>query len=171
VYNCRVAEYHTYFVGDEGWGFSVWAHNSYGPGGGPARLTWQELSAADRQLLNEVLHGKQPHSALGRLSPQRLEAVLDYYQATGAAGRGTLPGELVRDFNQARVDFLRTGRGQPPAGVYDFAEGWLQRQTPEWFEANRDAVNRLRQAIETMRRRGADGPSGVSARTGTDRGR
>lgn len=31
VYNCRVAEYHTYFVGDESWGWSVWAHNSYDP--------------------------------------------------------------------------------------------------------------------------------------------
>jgi len=30
VYNCRVAEYHTYFVGDAAWGFSVWAHNNYG---------------------------------------------------------------------------------------------------------------------------------------------
>jgi hypothetical protein len=29
VYNCRVAEYHTYFVGDESWPFSVWAHNAY----------------------------------------------------------------------------------------------------------------------------------------------
>ena len=29
VYNCRVAEYHTYFVGREEWGFSVWAHNQY----------------------------------------------------------------------------------------------------------------------------------------------
>jgi len=28
VYNLRVAEYHTYFVGDEGWGFDVWAHKS-----------------------------------------------------------------------------------------------------------------------------------------------
>ena len=28
VYNCRVAEYHTYFVGGEEWGFSVWAHNA-----------------------------------------------------------------------------------------------------------------------------------------------
>jgi hypothetical protein len=27
VYNCRVADYHTYFVGDADWGFSVWAHN------------------------------------------------------------------------------------------------------------------------------------------------
>jgi hypothetical protein len=28
VYNCRVAEYHTYFVGDQEWGFSIWSHNS-----------------------------------------------------------------------------------------------------------------------------------------------
>ncbi|MBA2227128.1 hypothetical protein H0921_13275 [thermophilic bacterium 2918] len=28
VYNCRVAEFHTYFVGDAAWGFSVWAHNA-----------------------------------------------------------------------------------------------------------------------------------------------
>ncbi|MBY0456593.1 MAG: hypothetical protein K2V38_04595, partial [Gemmataceae bacterium] len=27
VYNVRVADWHTYFVGDEGWGFSAWAHN------------------------------------------------------------------------------------------------------------------------------------------------
>jgi hypothetical protein len=28
VYNLRVAEYHTYFVGGLDWGFAVWAHNS-----------------------------------------------------------------------------------------------------------------------------------------------
>jgi hypothetical protein len=27
VYNCRVQDYSTYFVGGEDWGFSVWAHN------------------------------------------------------------------------------------------------------------------------------------------------
>ncbi len=27
VYNCRVEDYHTYFIGSEDWGFSVWAHN------------------------------------------------------------------------------------------------------------------------------------------------
>jgi len=27
VYNVRVEEYHTYFVGGEDWGFSVWSHN------------------------------------------------------------------------------------------------------------------------------------------------
>jgi hypothetical protein len=29
VYNCRVAGWHTYFVGCDEWGFSVWAHNTY----------------------------------------------------------------------------------------------------------------------------------------------
>jgi hypothetical protein len=29
VYNLRVSEYHTYFVGGDEWGFSVWAHNTY----------------------------------------------------------------------------------------------------------------------------------------------
>ena len=29
VYNFRVADYHTYFVGSTHWGFSVWVHNSY----------------------------------------------------------------------------------------------------------------------------------------------
>jgi Pretoxin HINT domain len=27
VYNCRINEYHTYFIGGESWGWSVWAHN------------------------------------------------------------------------------------------------------------------------------------------------
>ncbi len=30
VYNLRVADFHTYFVGCDEWGFSVWAHNAYG---------------------------------------------------------------------------------------------------------------------------------------------
>ena len=29
VYNLRVLEDHTYFVGAEDWGFSVWVHNTY----------------------------------------------------------------------------------------------------------------------------------------------
>jgi hypothetical protein len=29
VYNLRVQDFHTYFVGGSDWGFSVWAHNSY----------------------------------------------------------------------------------------------------------------------------------------------
>ena len=41
VYNCRVAEFHTYFVGGEDWEFSVWAHN--------ANATYGKGSKADRR--------------------------------------------------------------------------------------------------------------------------
>jgi hypothetical protein len=42
VYNLRVAECHTYFVGSQEWGFSVWAHNTYRDGMTP--------ESAERQL-------------------------------------------------------------------------------------------------------------------------
>jgi hypothetical protein len=32
VYNLRVADHHTYFVGSKAWGFAVWTHNFYGTG-------------------------------------------------------------------------------------------------------------------------------------------
>jgi len=48
VYNCRVAEYHTYFVGCEGWGFSVWAHNSYTPVQNAGRLTFDPATRSWR---------------------------------------------------------------------------------------------------------------------------
>ncbi len=32
VYNLRVADHHTYFVGDDDWGFAVWTHNFYDDG-------------------------------------------------------------------------------------------------------------------------------------------
>ena len=37
VYNLRVADHHTYFVGDESWGWCAWAHNAY---------SWKELEGA-----------------------------------------------------------------------------------------------------------------------------
>jgi|GEM_PF-6334123 len=37
VYNLRIADYHTYFVGSVDWGFAVWAHNSnYGEDNAPS---------------------------------------------------------------------------------------------------------------------------------------
>jgi hypothetical protein len=39
VYNLRVADYHTYFVGGALWGFSVWAHNA---GCGPNAERWMK---------------------------------------------------------------------------------------------------------------------------------
>src|SRR5439155_1692868 len=43
VYNIRIYEYHTYFVGSRSWGFSVWVHNPSGTGTcGPGRPWTQD---------------------------------------------------------------------------------------------------------------------------------
>ncbi len=44
VYNLRVADFHTYFVGCDEWGFAVWAHNAY--------------TAEERAALHDALRGK-----------------------------------------------------------------------------------------------------------------
>ena len=51
VYNCRVAEYHTYFVGDAAWGWSVWAHNSCAPKGN------RFVDLTDAKARNHILEG------------------------------------------------------------------------------------------------------------------
>ena len=49
VYNLRVADWHTYFVGGEDWGFSVWAHNTYlVPYTASSGLTYLEIRPDDR---------------------------------------------------------------------------------------------------------------------------
>ena len=52
VYNMRVADFHTYFVGGEEWGFSVWAHNqSCGVGEDPQRsVVHDELTLNDHHV-------------------------------------------------------------------------------------------------------------------------
>ncbi|MGL6077093.1 MAG: polymorphic toxin-type HINT domain-containing protein [Fimbriiglobus sp.] len=45
VYNLRVADDHTYFVGEEAWGFSAWAHNEY-----TGNRTQASVEAALRKL-------------------------------------------------------------------------------------------------------------------------
>jgi hypothetical protein len=45
VYNLRIANFHTYFVGCDEWGFAVWAHNEY-----TGNRTRESVEAALRKL-------------------------------------------------------------------------------------------------------------------------
>jgi hypothetical protein len=64
VYNVRVADHKTYFIGCEEWGFSVWAHNAYSHlqaylaahglfGDGPGQLNEEAVQQAMEVLANE----------------------------------------------------------------------------------------------------------------------
>jgi hypothetical protein len=94
VYNLRVADYHTYFVGDSSWGFSVWAHNSYS---GDAATKQAEVAAMLEQI------GYSPKQAAriaakyaGSGEPgDSLHANLKAY-IEGGGGPYTAPGEYTR---------------------------------------------------------------------------
>ena len=57
VYNLRVADHHTYFVGGEDWGFAVWAHN----------ICFQHLDGADERLSEAFLPSFQAALAGSRI--------------------------------------------------------------------------------------------------------
>jgi hypothetical protein len=105
VYNLRIQDYHTYFVGCDEWGFSVWAHNvdcrlngnsvqvlkpSRG-GTGPNR--WQTLvkvpKGADERILHPIPGGAQQgreytwHDAAGKKWTVR------FHDADPGAGAGS----------------------------------------------------------------------------------
>jgi hypothetical protein len=52
VYNIRVAEYRTYFVGDDDWGFGVWSHNEcfhhYTDGAGLVQILLDNMIKANK---------------------------------------------------------------------------------------------------------------------------
>lgn len=60
VYNFRIAQHHTYFVGEAGWGFSLWAHN-----------------ANYKQVLNAVKPYRQPGTRFGKLKAQEVARAIN----------------------------------------------------------------------------------------------
>jgi hypothetical protein len=52
VYNLRVSRYHTYFVGDRDWPFSLWAHNEYHTRSGARRVRAQARKASQPHQLS-----------------------------------------------------------------------------------------------------------------------
>lgn len=64
VYNVRVADHHTYFVGEEGWGFAVWAHNAYDLAANPYSFDMAPHKTGSKVLLlkdKEYIHIVESH--------------------------------------------------------------------------------------------------------------
>jgi hypothetical protein len=80
VYNVRVAEYHTYFVGCEEWGFDVWAHNA-------------DYSTADLRAVLEI-EGRTIDSTLGSRLANRLRKE-DFATATRLLEQNGIGGNGV----------------------------------------------------------------------------
>src|SRR5262249_18489588 len=62
VYNIRIVDFHTYFVGSEEWGFSIWAHNICTPG------RWDQLIEAEAVASVKRAAAEEQLAALGERS-------------------------------------------------------------------------------------------------------
>jgi hypothetical protein len=99
VYNLRVADFHTYFVGSREWGFSVWAHNAY-------RIPWSrgeqpELFEADNYT---------PHPDLLTPGGLRRAAVETHNLLANPIGRENTTVSLAHvEFADGRVQIWGSG--------------------------------------------------------------
>ena len=80
VYNVTVAEYHTYFVGGDGWDFAVWAHD-YEGGGTPAEPGEPDWTAKFDE--NGVLRGFEDENGQGIPTKDAWDQYVDYLREPG----------------------------------------------------------------------------------------
>jgi hypothetical protein len=111
VYNLRVADFHTYFVGDDDWGFSVWAHNVLDCVGIPNEDpetgdTWQD------HIKNTRLVDLTKEGAL-ELDPEMVEgADAAYYLINKRTGQILKPGDTSGSGYYGRMSWHRGTRGR-----------------------------------------------------------
>jgi hypothetical protein len=124
VYNVRVEEDHTYFVGCDEWGFSVWAHNA---------CIYRAGTLGQKNLTPRPVD-------TGGLST--FDSVANLMAAAAAAGHPVAPGTNIQVFDTDKLNAagLLTISDPPPAGhvsVRPLADAaltaWIasRDQTPE----------------------------------------
>jgi len=134
VYNCRVAEYHTYFVGDQEWGFSIWSHNSACVPGGAGAASGEASRVAPtstQSALTEAAQraGEAVGPGCGPVHGTRVHTA--FKEEVKALGRGDLKTEVsylngrVVDYGtpgSVRLDVVE-GPVTAPTAVYDLKTG------------------------------------------------
>ena len=105
VYNLRVADYNTYFVGSGAWNFSVWAHNSYNelaaavqnPDTGAPEMSRRQTSG----ILSSALR-------LGGTAEGAAQRIVQSFEQRGRPLTTALPGTI--GVNDQRVaNFVEAG--------------------------------------------------------------
>jgi RHS repeat-associated protein len=118
VYNLRVADWHTYFVGCREWGFSVWAHNAdYFVVKIEGTQTWTIVNEAGE--VAQVAAGKMfgnPANAAKFAEEAGIENVRIHNQATWSAEGGLKGVPVQRAGAEVRIGTGHTDQIQTPQG-------------------------------------------------------
>jgi hypothetical protein len=131
VYNLRVADCHTYFVGSEEWGFSVWAHNSYNEEAQGRTVEQHLIETLGDNII--TVNGKQTHTInLTNLSKEGRTALTTYLKSLGQEeSRGIV--YALRDQRTGEVfkvgqSTTGVGYGNDTAVYARFVRGYLRNQ-------------------------------------------
>jgi hypothetical protein len=181
VYNLRVAEDHTYFVGSREWGFSVWAHNSEyqvfadvygtysirywregqlrllrGPDGAPRRFN--TAAQAEAWVAQQ---SAQHAGAVGHIpgSPAHRAVRWEEYQASfgpGGSREGRTPWSRERWERYYELNMRRAHLANQPVIDYQAQLGWGRRHQEV---ATPYGVRRL-DIVDVATRRGVEVKSG-----------
>jgi RHS repeat-associated protein len=112
VYNLRVADYHTYFVGSREWGFSVWAHNTC------AGILDTGVAGPDRYILVNARRKPIFHAGKPITGATLEEASAKAVKLTGISiddlSTGTL--ELMKKIRASNASSERLGKNMEAAG-------------------------------------------------------
>jgi len=126
VYNLRVADWHTYFVGDADWGWSAWAHNAY---------SFVQTVTANAVTVGRVFRFTEPGYSADWFVPSK----------TAFLTSGQNPNKVVKD-GVAKDVQLGLGN-QVQAAVAQFAADWDQLAWNHADKATRGQRNAIEQAL------------------------
>ncbi len=102
VFNVTVADHHTYFIGDDDWGFSIWSHNLYGQPG-------PEFFVADRPF-HYMIRDNRTDTILfmGRVNDPQGEDndIAPVLTVNPAAAASTIPQDVNGDGDVTALDAL-----------------------------------------------------------------
>ncbi len=139
VYNLRVADYHTYFVGCDDWGFSVWAHNACkefvnamvdaGLDSKPNAVKQAYKRILQKPMAErEALFSKYIHGKLGDVPPAQRESLLRIAMAAEPAGKkGGLRSNLIGSEGEAASSRIYGPKNNQTWKV----EGWARGAKPD----------------------------------------
>lgn len=119
VYNIRVVDWHTYFVGGANWGFAVWVHNSYTSKSAASRFgdrSW-------KNLIEGQAHGTNAHKIRTYREAIRMAKSGQYKRVYINKALSTASGKQVNSLLRPDVTGVR------PGGLMDMIEVPHPRQT------------------------------------------
>jgi hypothetical protein len=129
VYNFRVADFHTYFVGGREWGWSVWAHNDYA-----RRMSAEAKEAHALRYAEDVRNGKA--TDWGSLSPKQQRAVKEYAASKGYADGELLHNNSLNSSAPARGYVLRDRDSGEPLKYGETTMPGTSRYSQEYLDEN-----------------------------------